>query len=80
MNEPTLRIVIGTAGSGKSTIARRLARQYAAAYLDSRLRGASPEAAARAGHALAGVVVGFPGAIMPRDAIARPSAARPTGD
>ena len=34
MNEPTLRIVIGTAGSGKSTIARRLARQYAAAYLD----------------------------------------------
>ena len=34
MNEPTLHIVIGTAGSGKSTIARRLARQYAAAYLD----------------------------------------------
>ena len=34
MNEPTLRIVTGTAGSGKSTIARRLARQHAAAYLD----------------------------------------------
>ena len=34
MNEPTLRIVIGTAGSGKSTIAKRLARQHAAAYLD----------------------------------------------
>ena len=34
MTDPTLRIVIGTAGSGKSTIARRLARQYAAAYLD----------------------------------------------
>src|SRR4051794_31016415 len=34
MTEPTLRIVIGTAGSGKSTIAQRLARQYAAAYLD----------------------------------------------
>lgn len=34
MSEPTLRIVIGTAGSGKSTIAKRLARQHAAAYLD----------------------------------------------
>ena len=34
MNEPTLRIVIGTAGSGKSTIAQRLAREYGAAYLD----------------------------------------------
>ena len=34
MTEPTLRIVIGTAGSGKSTIARRLAREHAAAYLD----------------------------------------------
>jgi len=34
MNEPTLRIVIGTAGSGKSTIAQRLARHYAAAYFD----------------------------------------------
>ena len=34
MTEPTLRIVIGTAGSGKSTIAQRLARKYAAAYLD----------------------------------------------
>jgi predicted kinase len=34
MTEPTLRIVIGTAGSGKSTIARRLAREHAAVYLD----------------------------------------------
>jgi len=34
MTEPTLRIVIGTAGSGKSTIAQRLARQHSAAYLD----------------------------------------------
>ncbi len=34
MTEPTLCIVIGTAGSGKSTIAQRLARRYAAAYLD----------------------------------------------
>jgi predicted kinase len=30
----TVRIVIGTAGSGKSTIAQRLAREYGAAYLD----------------------------------------------
>jgi predicted kinase len=34
MSAPTLRIVIGTAGSGKSTIAQRLARQHGAAYLD----------------------------------------------
>lgn len=34
MNAPTLRIVIGTEGSGKSTIAQRLARQHGAAYLD----------------------------------------------
>lgn len=34
MTRPTLRIVIGTAGSGKSTIAQRLARENAAAYLD----------------------------------------------
>jgi predicted kinase len=34
MNVPTLRIVIGTAGAGKSAIAQRLARQHGAAYLD----------------------------------------------
>lgn len=34
MTELSLRIVIGTAGSGKSTIAKRLAREHAAAYLD----------------------------------------------
>ncbi|MFF1354692.1 AAA family ATPase [Streptomyces sp. NPDC058297] len=34
MTGTALRIVIGTAGSGKSTVARRLAREYAAAYLD----------------------------------------------
>ncbi|WP_336853595.1 AAA family ATPase [Sinomonas albida] len=34
MTEPTLRIVIGTAGSGKSTVAQHLAREHAAAYLD----------------------------------------------
>jgi 2-dehydro-3-deoxygluconokinase len=45
---------------------------FAAAYLAARLGGATPEAAARAGHELAGVVVGYPGAIIPRDAISRP--------
>ncbi len=34
MSQPALRIVIGPAGSGKSTIAQRLARQHGAAYLD----------------------------------------------
>lgn len=34
MNAPILRIVIGTAGSGKSTIAQRLARRHGAVYLD----------------------------------------------
>src|SRR5690242_1832387 len=34
MTAATLVIVIGTAGSGKSTIAQHLARQHAAAYLD----------------------------------------------
>jgi len=34
MTVPSLRIVIGTAGSGKSTIAQQLARRHSAAYLD----------------------------------------------
>lgn len=42
---------------------------FAAAYLAVRLGGYSPVAAARAGHRLAGVVVGHRGAIIPRDAM-----------
>ena len=42
---------------------------FAAAYLASRLRGTGPVAAAEAGHTLAGVVVGSPGAIIPRSAM-----------
>jgi 2-dehydro-3-deoxygluconokinase len=42
---------------------------FAAAYLAVRLRGGGPVAAAQAGHRLAGAVVGFPGAIIPRDAM-----------
>lgn len=38
---------------------------FSAAYLAARLAGADPVAAATAGHRLAGVVVGYPGAIIP---------------
>jgi len=34
MSDPSVCVVIGTAGSGKSTVAQRLARQRGAAYLD----------------------------------------------
>ncbi len=43
---------------------------FAAAYVAGRLRGDPPDRAARAGHELAGLVVGHPGAIMPRSAMA----------
>lgn len=39
---------------------------FAAAYLAARLNGATPVEAARAGHRLAGVVIGHRGAIIPR--------------
>jgi 2-dehydro-3-deoxygluconokinase len=42
---------------------------FNAAYLAARLRGEPPEAAALAGHRLAGAVVGRPGAIIPRHAM-----------
>jgi len=41
---------------------------FNAGYLAARLTGASPEQAARAGHRLAGAVVQYPGAIIPRAA------------
>jgi 2-dehydro-3-deoxygluconokinase len=46
---------------------------FAAAYLAARLGGAAPDAAARAGHQLAGLVVGHPGAIVPRHAMRHPT-------
>ena len=49
---------------------------FAAAYLAARLRGASTVAAAQAGHRLAGIVVQYPGAIIPRAAM--PLAAMPS--
>ena len=58
--EPVDRVVDTTA-AGDS---------FAAAYLAARLAGADPAAAAAAGHHLAGIVVGDPGAIIPRQAMA----------
>ena len=42
---------------------------FAAGYLAARLSGLAPGYAAEAGHALAGIVVGHPGAIIPRSAM-----------
>ncbi|HVY41914.1 MAG TPA: sugar kinase [Hyphomicrobiaceae bacterium] len=52
---------IDTTGAGDS---------FNAAYLAARMRGLAAEAAARAGHRLAGVVIQHRGAIVPRDATA----------
>ena len=57
--EPVGRVVDTTA-AGDS---------FAAAYLAARLNGATPVEAARAGHRLAGVVIGHRGAIIPRAAM-----------
>ena len=54
--EPLTGPVVDTTAAGDS---------FAAAYLAARLDGADPVAAARAGHDLAGVVVCYPGAIIP---------------
>jgi 2-dehydro-3-deoxygluconokinase len=45
---------------------------FAAAYLNARLSGKNPEAAAQSGHRLAGQVVRYRGAIIPRDAMPNP--------
>jgi len=57
---PVTAPVVDTTAAGDS---------FAAAYLASRLAGAAPLEAARAGHRLAGVVVCHPGAIIPRSAM-----------
>jgi 2-dehydro-3-deoxygluconokinase len=58
--EALTKPVVDTTAAGDS---------FAAAYIAARLTGADPVQAARAGHALAGVVVCHPGAIIPRTAM-----------
>jgi len=58
--EPVGAPVVDTTAAGDS---------FAAAYLAARLAGLDPVAAARAGHRLAGTVVCYPGAIIPRAAM-----------
>ena len=64
--EPPAKPVVDTTAAGDS---------FAAAYVAARLRGADPVEAARAGHHLAGVVVCYPGAIIPREAMPAPAKA-----
>jgi 2-dehydro-3-deoxygluconokinase len=58
--EPVTQPVVDTTAAGDS---------FSAAYLAARLAGAEPVEAARAGHRLGGVVVCYPGAIIPRSAM-----------
>ena len=58
--EPVTQPVVDTTAAGDS---------FAAAYIAARLAGSAPVEAARAGHRLGGVVVGYPGAIIPRSAM-----------
>ena len=66
--EPIDGDVVDTTAAGDS---------FAAAYIAARLADADPVEASRAGHRLAGIVVGHPGAIIPRSAMpARPPSAQ----
>ena len=58
--EPITQPVVDTTAAGDS---------FSAAYIAARLAGAEPVEAARAGHRLGGVVVCYPGAIIPRSAM-----------
>lgn len=64
--ESLTRPVVDTTAAGDS---------FAAAYIAARLDGGDCVAAARAGHRLAGVVVCYPGAIIPREAMPAPAKA-----
>jgi 2-dehydro-3-deoxygluconokinase len=66
--EPLAQPVVDTTAAGDS---------FAAAYIAARLAGSDPTDAARAGHRLAGVVVGYPGAIIPRYAMPPKKTPRP---
>lgn len=65
---PLAQPVIDTTAAGDS---------FSAAYIAARLAGVNPVEAARAGHRLAGVVVGYPGAIIPRYAMPPRKTPRP---
>ncbi len=58
--EPLAQPVVDTTAAGDS---------FSAAYIAARLAGAEPVEAAHAGHRLGGVVVCYPGAIIPRSAM-----------
>jgi 2-dehydro-3-deoxygluconokinase len=57
---PRRLVPVDTTGAGDA---------FNAAYLSARLAGHGPEAAARAAHVLAGVVILQKGAIIPREAM-----------
>jgi 2-dehydro-3-deoxygluconokinase len=67
--EPLTQPVVDTTAAGDS---------FSAAYIAARLAGAEPVEAARAGHRLAGVVVCYPGAIIPRSAMPANTLPEPT--
>jgi len=66
--EPVTQPVVDTTAAGDS---------FSAAYIAARLAGEEPVEAARAGHRLAGVVVCYPGAIIPRSAMPADTASGP---
>jgi 2-dehydro-3-deoxygluconokinase len=65
---PLTQPVVDTTAAGDS---------FAAAYIAARLAGSDPIEAARAGHRLAGIVVCYPGAIIPRYAMPARKTPRP---
>jgi 2-dehydro-3-deoxygluconokinase len=65
---PPAPAIVDTTAAGDS---------FAAGYLAARARGENPERAARAGHRLAGVVIGYRGAVIPLAAMPSPEAPPP---
>lgn len=59
----TVANVVDATGAGDS---------FAGTYLSARLSGSSPETAARRAHAIAAIVIGHAGALVPRDKLSTP--------